>query len=377
MVDDYDNKVTNILGHIESSDKAGLRDFSFTKISELNEKLEFDWLIEGIVERNKIGLIVAPPAVGKTFVALDMGLSITTGKAWHGHEVKVAPVIMIAGEGYSGLKRRAKAWETENTSIENTPFYVSSCPVQLFNRESAEIVNKHIEIIAAENATNPGLIIIDTLARNYGGAENSNDDMGAFIYNIDNYLKNAFDCTVMIIHHSGHDHTRARGASSLFGAIDFEYRLALKNNVIEMTCPKMKDAPTPPDKHFKLKTIKFTDTISSCVLEPTERVKPKADGLGVRQSKSLNELKIMHQEAKENLVNGGYSESGAKVEIKHWHSRLIEKNILTGKYTNQSFSKVKIDLEKRELIRTEEIFVYLVSSQTASESSRLCSHSVV
>ena len=48
--------------------------------------------------------------MGKTFVALDMALSIAKGLPFHGLPTKQGAVAYIAGEGARGLLGRIEAW---------------------------------------------------------------------------------------------------------------------------------------------------------------------------------------------------------------------------------------------------------------------------
>ena len=65
------------------------------------------------------------------------------------------------------------------------------------------------------------LIIVDTLARSFGGGnENAPQDMGEFINNCDD-LMHEFEATILIVHHMRKDtQSGARGQSSFFGALD-------------------------------------------------------------------------------------------------------------------------------------------------------------
>jgi hypothetical protein len=62
------------------------------------------------------GLVVlyGEPRAGKSFLALDWGLSVATGVAWLGHQVKQGEVVYIYAEGVRGLRRRAEAWLQEH-----------------------------------------------------------------------------------------------------------------------------------------------------------------------------------------------------------------------------------------------------------------------
>ena len=48
---------------------------------------------------------------GKSFAVLDMALCIASGTPYHGHSVQQGSVFYIAGEGLSGMSRRAAAWQ--------------------------------------------------------------------------------------------------------------------------------------------------------------------------------------------------------------------------------------------------------------------------
>ena len=63
------------------------------------------------------------------------------------------------------------------------------------------------------------MVIIDTLNRNIGGSESSEDDMGAFIAAADR-LRSQYGSTVLVVHHTGWNNERERGHSSLRGAAD-------------------------------------------------------------------------------------------------------------------------------------------------------------
>jgi RecA-family ATPase len=72
------------------------------------------------------------------------------------------------------------------------------------------------------------MIIIDTLARNMGGDENSTQDMNAFIQHLDTYLRQPWKCCVLVVHHRrGMDKDRSRGSTALKGALDAEYKVPL------------------------------------------------------------------------------------------------------------------------------------------------------
>lgn len=201
-------------------------------------------LVDGLIFRNTLVNVFGPPASFKSFLALDIGLSVAHGGAWHGREVHSGPVLYIAGEGAAGIRKRASAWMVnQGVSDNGEPFFVLPQAVNI--RDEAEVD----ALIAEAGETMPQpptLVIIDTLARSFGGGdENSGEAMGQFIEGCDRIRTEFAGCTVMIIHHAGKDTTRgARGHSSLYGAVDTELELKRSQGSDSVTIrnSKQKDA---------------------------------------------------------------------------------------------------------------------------------------
>src|SRR5205823_3703838 len=79
-------------------------------------------LITGMLMEGENIAFVGPPKSGKSFLAIDIGMSITFGKSVVGmHEVrKTGPVVYLSGEGHRGMKRRIKAWcQARGVSLED------------------------------------------------------------------------------------------------------------------------------------------------------------------------------------------------------------------------------------------------------------------
>jgi hypothetical protein len=106
------------------------------------------------------------------------------------------------------------------------------------------------------------LLVVDTLARNFGGGdENSNRDMSLFVAVLDD-LKSRYGCSVLLVHHSGHgDAGRGRGASALKGAVDAEFGVRRDGEQRSLLfCTKMKDAPKPHDVAFTIEVVEIGQT---------------------------------------------------------------------------------------------------------------------
>lgn len=258
------------LGQPEPGDTPA-KAFRFIAVGDLEYRAP-EYLIGDLIETETLGLLFGDPGCGKSFVAADLGLSVATGASFHGREVRQGAVFLIAGEGHNGLTRRFAAWARHRgVDLKSAPLFMSNRPAQFLDRESAREVAEAVRQLAAQHGT-PALIVIDTLARNYGpGDENSTSDMGAFIAAVDDLKAGFPGCAVLIVHHSGHgDKQRARGAMALKGALDCEYRVEKTDSTIRLTNTKMKDAEPPKPLAFTLKGVDLGGGASSAVLIETD-----------------------------------------------------------------------------------------------------------
>lgn len=223
--------------------------FPFVAVSSLELKPQ-KWLIKGLIPEDSQGDLIGPSEVGKSFLAVDIACCVATGTAFHGLQIKhCGPVFYIAGEGHNGLARRFKAWEiAKSKKVEN--IYLSEHSCSLSDPNSIESVVRAIKGHEGEQGS-PALVIIDTLARNFGdGDENNTQDMGKVVDSIDS-IRRAFDCTVLTVHHTGYEGTRGRGSTALKGASDFQFLFDNIGGVKVLRPLKTKDDKPPEMISFK------------------------------------------------------------------------------------------------------------------------------
>jgi len=270
--------------------------FTFTAVGDL-EVRPSEFLIDGLIETDSLGLIFGDPGCGKSFIAADIALSVATGDQFHGRPTKQGAVFFIAGEGHSGLARRFQAWARHRgRGLTGVPMFKSNRAAQFLDAASAQAVADAVDALVSAHGA-PRMIVVDTLARNFGpGDENSTSEMGAFVAAMDDLRGRHPGCVVLIVHHSGHgDKQRARGAMALKGAIDFEYRAEKSDDTITLTNTKMKDAPLAAPMAFRLQCVPLADGVSSAALVPT--VAPEGRGkLKPNEKVALNAFKAAADE---------------------------------------------------------------------------------
>ena len=285
--------------NITDSFKTGKADtqnnkFPLVRASDLVSK-EPEFVVEGILETDSLAQIFGDPQCGKSFIGIDIAACVATGTPFHGRQVKKGSVIFVAGEGHSGLRRRLSAWEKHNNvSINGVSLFISKMPAQFLEEQSALSVQIAIDEIVSREGK-PELIIIDTVARNFGpGDENATQDMGRFVAALD-HLKVRYACTVLLIHHSGHsDKNRGRGATALKAALDAEFKAEKHGETITLKNTKMKDSAPPENISWRLKSVDIGansdgEIITSAVLVSNhENNLPKIKPLSQSEEFALN-----------------------------------------------------------------------------------------
>lgn len=260
------------------------------------------WLIKGILEDDSLALIFGASGQGKSYVALDMAVCIATGETYHSRQTRTqGAVIYVAGEGYKGISKRLRALEIDRKiDLSQAPLYISKKACALRDPELMQHVRSEIANVAA-TGQRIALIVIDTWARNMDGNENDTQETGEAIRALDN-LRAAYECTALIIHHSGQaESERGRGSSALRAALDVEYKVEIKNDILLLKNTKMKDGEAPGILTFAFESVDLHtpdedgDPTISAVLHEIN-----IDGIvpgvkrrrGVVQTKILDTLKL-------------------------------------------------------------------------------------
>ena len=240
------------------------------KISDIKlQPLEF--LVEGLIPANSLTAIFGSPGSGKSFIGIDIAMSISTNSEFHGKAVKSGKTIYIAGEGYNGLVQRGYAWLVANSvEIEDADVFISRTSIDLPDADARDILFNEINKVL-EPGDKLGLLVVGTVSRNFGPLdENQTADMRRFVAAVDE-IKDKFGCTVLLIHHSGHyDKSRARGSIALKAALDAEFLIEKRDSSIFIKPTKMKDAEEPQTMKLKLQPVELVndeESVKSAVLE--------------------------------------------------------------------------------------------------------------
>lgn len=174
-------------------------------------------LVSQMLYRDSLARIYGAPGSGKSFVALDIALSIALGKWWNGVRMTAAPVVYVMAEGQAVNADRTEAWLSKHGAVLDENFIVVPDAVMLTEFAARDLV-------ALVEHEQPVLVVLDTKNAMMIGEENSATDFAALRRTLDLIRKAAGAC-VVLVDHTGYEGTRARGSSAGTAAMDTEIRV--------------------------------------------------------------------------------------------------------------------------------------------------------
>ena len=208
------------------------------------------WLLKGLIPEQAYCIMYAPETSFKTFLALDMALSIACGFPQEPANFSDAdilhpgPVLYITGEGLSNIRKRVAGWEkVHNGGREVAGFDLFNPAPRL--TDDLENLAEFIKGVRPDYK----LIVVDTVSRVMQGLnENGQENASAFTGLADWLRSVGPETSILALHHVNKD-GGIRG-SGVFAAdadvvlrIEDRQTVSSKEYTVELTTIKMKDGP--------------------------------------------------------------------------------------------------------------------------------------
>lgn len=217
-----------------------------------------EWLIRSILRKNTIGTMFGESGCRKTWLAIDLALSVATGSDFLGKiKVKQGKVFYIISEGADDFEDRTAAWaKTRNVdlpSIDELAYYPGAYD---FNDDNAvQTCLGHIE----ERLGGADLIVLDTLAKNFNGDADKNADMGRFLNQMER-LREETKAAVLVLHHTGWGNTdRERGGRAIRDNVDTSILVEKDGDFSKLICKKQKLGQEFSDVLARFETVRLPE----------------------------------------------------------------------------------------------------------------------
>lgn len=245
----------------------------------------YEELVRGVLTRGELSMLAGASQSGKSFLAIDLCMSIARGIEWFGRRVHRGGVVYQAGESATGVRRkRLPAYRIGHQMTDrDVPFVMLQDQLDLFSSEDPTdaFIDECRHWARRFGAQGVGLelIVIDTLARATPGAnENDGKDMGVVLARCERIRRETGAC-VLLVHHMNADGTKARGHTSTVAAVDsvitvqklLDSHDGANRQVRSWRLTKAKDGEDGQETKFVLKGVKigtdqYGDDVFSCIV---------------------------------------------------------------------------------------------------------------
>ena len=222
-------------------------------------------IVPGILYEHTLTTLWGAPESGKSHVAIDLACTIA----------QTAPVVYVAAEAPFEIAPRAKAWKT---------YHELDCFNRLHIWTNAVWLMDEVKVrafISAVAPLAPRAVFFDPLAQCFmGGDESSAKDMCLVNHHL-NWICEALNAGIIVIHHTGWDQSRERGSSALRGANRVSYSIGkTAEGRVKLSCEKLNAGRKPTDRYF---TIAEVGSEMETVLLPASREPDPTQMLSPRQ----------------------------------------------------------------------------------------------
>jgi hypothetical protein len=199
--------------------------FRLVPLSEIELGNQPEWLVDGLLPSSGLAFVYGPSGSYKSTITLDVAMAVASGQDWCGRTVLAGAVVYVAAEGGQGMRKRLQGLSEFKGNADAPLFLCPAAPNLGTGSADRDDLIAAIEENQADIAP-LRLIVIDTLSRSLGGADENGSGMQAVINNAKE-LAERFGCLVLIVHHTGHDRrAHMRGHSSAHGDADAIWKVS-------------------------------------------------------------------------------------------------------------------------------------------------------
>jgi len=208
---------------------------------------EARWLISQVWVRQGVGVVGGHPKLGKSWLGLDMAISVASGTPCLGRFPVERPgpaVVFLAEDGLGAVRSRLDAICTHRRlDLHRLPLHVITAPV--LRLDTAE---HQAALHATMEKLQPRLLVLDPLVRLHRLNENDANEMSGLLGFL-RELQRKWAVAIALVHHAS-KRSRARpgqalrGSSDLHAFVDSLAYLARRDDELLMHL-EHRSAPTP------------------------------------------------------------------------------------------------------------------------------------
>jgi len=299
------------------------------RVAELDEPEENTrWLVESLWGRSAVGFLAGRPKLGKTWLGLDLALSVATATPCLDRFEVPDPgdvLVYLAEDHPAALRQRlAGLCSHRGLALDEVPVHVITAPSLRLDLE-----RDRLRLHRTVARIRPRLILLDPLVRLHRRDENHAGDVAELLAFL-RQLQRHHDLAVLVVHHmrksgAGHPGQALRGSGDFHAWTDSALYLKSQRDRLLLTA-EHRDAPPPDPIELRLRSRGDGSQTHLEILDPRD-LDPPAPAL----APSLAD-RLLH-------LLGSVSQPLTRIELRQ---RL--------RVNNQRLGQVLADLDHRHVV---------------------------
>lgn len=196
--------------------------FTFMAPGQVREMQPPAFMIDQTIPERSMVMLFGMWGSYKSFVAMDLALSMAAGTDWHGQHIEHArSVVYAAGEGVTDLGARMRAWEQAHGQQVTRNFtLVPDMPVFSDEQQAREFAED------LEQLGGVDLLVLDTMSIAMRGLDENSTKDTEYFRGILQAIQKRLGCSILLVHHpSKGNHESGRGALAIEAGLDVNLKV--------------------------------------------------------------------------------------------------------------------------------------------------------
>lgn len=232
-------------------------------------------VIENLLPAVGLACIYADANVGKTFLAIEMLDRVMRGQNFFGLNTEMGDVLLVAGEGQEGLKKRLAALHKVRP-LHNCLGIAVSFELPVFDGKpsvAARKLKRLIQVAERQSGQKVRLVVLDNLIGMIGGGDLHTSAATKPVLHALSELAHDLGVCIAVIHHENRSGGTA-GSFAIRASVDVMLQIIEdKSGLRTIKVDKSRDGTKNLKLQFRLKYVplghnKWGNEIGSCVVEP-------------------------------------------------------------------------------------------------------------
>jgi len=253
-------------------DTEGLPDVEPDEVDEFLDGAPQSYLVPRMLYRDGLAVIFGAPGAAKSFLALDICLSLTSGRMWsiggevlRGRDGGQGVAHYVMAEGAPTNRARTRAW-LHHHGVDRSAIRGRFKPFTKHIIELSEAgIARYLPIVERDR---PDVVVLDTKNLMFVGRESQGEDYGAMLRVLHRIREAAGGCAVILIDHSGlGDQTRTRGGNAQKGGIETEIMVTDEDGIRVVTMTRDKSG-TVGARVWRFRLLQIDELRTSPDMDP-------------------------------------------------------------------------------------------------------------